>query len=215
VAASLALLVGFAITITWGGVSAAQSATEAEAVAARQIGWSIVLNTGETYANLPEAEAQQALRDLVTLLEVTSQPNAQALVSTTTEHDPVDLALRAFQRSVRQLTYNAKVQPVQSGSIQSAADAVAAAEADTNAIAQRRLPALFIFLILITAVLLAALQGICLVSKPRPWAALAWAGVVALSITVVLQMDSPFTGDISVNRESLADVAAWISSYGQ
>ena len=210
VAGSLALLIGFAITITWGGVSAAQAAVEAEAVAARQVAWAIILGPGEVADGLPADMAVQTLKDLTKFLNVSSAPDAHSIAAVVTEEDETDLALREFQRSARKLSYTSTVPPAQAASIQAAADALAAAEADSSAIAGRQLPNLFIVLILVTAVLLAALQGVSLVNKPRPWAALAWAGVVALSITVVLQMDSPFTGDISVSRQSLSNVAARI-----
>jgi hypothetical protein len=209
---TLALLIGFAITITWSGVSDAQIAIEAEAVSARQVAWSIIAGPGDVTDGLPREMAVQTLKDLTIFLNVSSAPDAHSIAAGLTEEDQTDLALRQFQRSARKLSYASTVAPAQAASIQSAADALAAAEADSSAIAGRQLPNLFIFLIFVTALLLAALQGVSLVKKPRPWAVFVWALIVALSITVVLQMDSPYTGDISVSRQSLSNVAARITA---
>jgi hypothetical protein len=211
IAGSLALLIGFAITITWGGISAGQSAVEAQAVAARQVGWNLELEREESSDQLAEALTATIVVDLVRLLREASAPEAYEQLSTPELRNGIDEALRRFQLSVRQLTYDPKISATQAASIQSAADSLAAAAADSLAIARRHLPDLLLVLILLNAALLSVLQGIALVNRRHPWGALAWAGIVALSITVVLQMDAPFSGAISVDRDSLSNVASWLS----
>lgn len=212
IAGSLALLIGFAITITWGGISAGQSAIESEAVAARQIGWAVQLESGEVANGLSEELTTTALTDLVAFLKTAAAPDAYDQLSTIESRNAMDEALRTFQLSVRQLSYDRAIPATQAASIQAASDSLAAAAADSLAIARRHLPDLLVALILLNAVLLSILQGIALVTRRHPWGALAWAGIVALSITVVLQMDAPFSGAISVDRDSLSNVASWVTA---
>ena len=89
----------------------------------------------------------------------------------------------------------------------SAAAALTAAQSKVTAVAQRTLPALLLVLIFISGGLLAVAMGTAAATVERPTLMYGWAFVGALSLALVLLLDYPFGGGISVNLEPVAQVA--------
>ena len=211
VSASLAFLIGFCITITWGGVSAGQSEVEATAAAAREIVWAQQLETPGTSGAISEADSGRLTEGLVAFLTALGTQDNAAFQNADVEVLPSMVALRAFERDVHRVITAKNVNPVQVSALESASIAMAAAHAEIIAISRRALPPMLTALVILNAVLLGMVMGMSMAGVRRPILMVAWCFVTALAICVVLQLDRPFDGSISVSLEPVSDVAYWIS----
>jgi len=92
----------------------------------------------------------------------------------------------------------------------SAAASLTAAQSKVTAVAQRSLPIILIALIVLSGALLAATVGMSALTVKPPYLMYAWAFLAAVSVAVVLMMDFPFSGGITVNLGPLRVAAGSI-----
>lgn len=191
-----AFLIGFAITMAWGAVSAGQDSVDAQSAAAQQLSWSS--------SNISDqAGAQRIQRDLVTYLEQSVTLDWKALASGTYGALPSAKAFSALQDTVHDVSYRAGAAVPEGSAMTTAAAALTAAQSKTVAVAQRSLPGILLTLIAVAGLLLAICFGIASADVERPVLTYAWAFVAALSVAVVLMLDAPFSGSITVSPEPL------------
>ena len=81
----------------------------------------------------------------------------------------------------------------------SAAASLTAAQSKVTAVAQRSLPTIVIVLIVLSGALLAATVGLSSLTVRPPYLMYAWALLAAVSVAVVLMLDFPFSGGITVD----------------
>ncbi len=200
---TLAFLIGFAVTITWGAMSAAQTSVEKVASSAQQISW--------LTENLQDrAEARVINRDLSQYLVTIANQDRAKLASGDMVQLPSFDELDTLERDVHLVGKSGTTANPESGPLLSAAANLTGAQADLNAVARRQLPAVVLWLLLFTATLSAAVMGIVAVKVRRPYLILGWAIVAATGISVVLSLYNPFDGTVSVDFQPLADAAARI-----
>ena len=82
-----------------------------------------------------------------------------------------------------------------------AAAALTAAQSKTVAVAQRSLPGILLTLIAVAGLSWRSASAFASADVERPVLTYAWAFVAALSVAVVLMLDAPFSGSITVSPE--------------
>ena len=89
----------------------------------------------------------------------------------------------------------------------SAAASLTAAQSKVTAVAQRSLPTILIALNPLSGSLLAATVGMSALTVKRPYLMYAWAFFAAVSLAVVLMIDFPFSGGVTVDLGPLSVAA--------
>lgn len=194
-AASFAFFVGFAITMTWGAVSAGQAAVEDQAARAQQLVW-VVGNISD------EEAAHSILEELHTYLVTAANQDGPHLAGGDTRNLPSTKPLDTLQDSIHGYAFGPdSADPEVSGLVDAAADLNAAA-ASVSAVARRSLPPLVAVLLLVAGGLLAAIMGVSTAMISRPLFLPVWCLLPALAITVI-----PGPGGIEVDLSPLLVVA--------
>lgn len=198
--ATFAFLVGFAITMTWGAISAGQDAVDLQASSAQQVSWAS--------ANIADqAGAAEVNARLSAYLDIAVNDDAPALADGQFVVLPSAESFDKLQDSVHTVAYRGGNSVPEASGMVSAAASLTAARSKMVAVAERSLPTLVIVLILLSGALLAIGMGISASIVPRPTLMYGWAFVAGLSLSVVLLLDYPFGGGLAVNVEPLAAVA--------
>jgi hypothetical protein len=197
---TFAFLVGFAITITWSAVGAGQDAVDLQASSAQQLSWA-------TNAIEDQAGAAEVNGNLRNYLDTVVNKDGPALADGNFSALPSAKTFDTLQNSVHQVaSRHGNSDPVASGMV-SAAASLTAAQSKVTAVAQRSLPTILIALILVSGSLLAATVGVSALTVERPYLTYAWAFLAAVSLAVVLMIDFPFSGGITVNLGPLSVAA--------
>jgi hypothetical protein len=199
--ATFAFLVGFAITITWSAVGAGQDAVDLQASSAQQLSWA----AGEIQDKAGAAEVNGNLR---TYLDTVVSKDGPALADGDFSALPSAETFDTLQNSVHRVA-SGNTDPVASGMV-SAAASLTAAQSKVTAVAQRSLPTILIALIVLSGALLAATVGMSALTVKPPYLMYAWAFLAAVSVAVVLMIDFPFSGGVTVNLGPLSVAAASI-----
>ncbi len=198
---TLAFLIGFAVTITWGTMSAAQDSIEKVAASAQQISW-LSENLQDT------ADSRVINQDLSRYLTTIANEDRPKLASEDIVQLPSFDYLDKVEQDVHRIgVKGARVNP-ETSPLLTAAAALTGAQADLNALARRQLPPVVLWLLLFTAALSAAVMGIVAAKVRRPYLIIGWAMVAAIGISVVLSLYNPFAGTVSVDFQPLVDAAS-------
>lgn len=200
--ASFALLVGFSITITWSAVSAGQDAVDLQAGVAQQLSWAASAMQDQAGADV----INDNLRDFLnTVVRDDQRHLAEGNVSAL----PSDEIFDTLQNNVHRVASGqANADPVASGMV-SASASLTAAWSKVTSVAQRKLPAVLVALILASGLCLAAVVGMSALTVERPFLMYLSALISAMSIAAVLITDFPFIG-IGVNLAPLSVSASSI-----
>jgi len=200
VAAAFAFFVGFAITVTWGAVSAAQAAVEQQAASIQQMAWKI--------NNISNQAESAALRDkLGTYATTAANSDADFLIRGDTANLPSTVPLDRFEDALHIYAFGPNAKPQEVNSLVTAAATIGTNAATVSAVAQRALPGVLAVLLMITGVLVAVETGIATLTSKRPVVFLVWGLIPALSISVVLALAFPFAPRIGVSLAPLHTVA--------
>lgn len=185
-AATFAFFVGFAISICWGAVSAAQSAVEQQATAVTQMDWEL--------RNIPDAGVSGELRNkLRNFVEAAANQDSGYLARGVTVDLPSTVPLEEFETALR--TYaDKKPDSRESGRLITAASTVVSSSSSVASVANRALPQPMMGLLLLVGFLVSAAMGISTVTYGRRSMifVFVWCLVPALSLTVVLALAYPF-----------------------
>lgn len=185
-AATFAFFIGFAISISWGAVSAAQSAVEQQATAVTQMDWEL--------RNMKDASQSGPLRDkLRNFVEIAAEQDTGFLARGVTIGLPSAVPLEEFETAVR--TYADKqTDSREADRLTSSAWALVSSSAAVASVANRALPQALMALLMLVAVLVSVAMGISTVTYGRRSMVFVavWCLVPALSITVVLALAYPF-----------------------
>ena len=204
-AATFAFFVGFAITVTWGAVSAGQAAVEQQAASVQQMAWKL--------NNIPDRVASTALMDKLSVYVATAaNADDEFLVRGDTANLPSAGPLDRFQDALHTYAFGPNAKPQEVNSLVTAAAAVGTSSAMVAAVAKRTLPDVLAALLLITGILVAVVMGITTVTSRRPVLFFVWCLIPALSITVVIALAYPFAHRIGVNLAPLQSVAQQLAS---
>jgi hypothetical protein len=199
--ATFAFLIGFAITITWSAVGAGQDAVDLQASSAQQLSWA----AGEIQDKAGAAEVNNNLR---TYLQTVVSKDGPALADGDFSALPSADTFDTLQNSVHKVA-SGNTDPVASGMVAAAAS-LTAAQSKVTAVAQRSLPTILLALIVLSGALLAATVGMSALTVKPPYLMYAWAFLAAVSVAVVLMIDFPFSGGVTVNLGPLSVAAASI-----
>lgn len=200
IGATFAFLVGFAITMAWGAVNSGQDAIDSLAASSQQLSWSSG-NIADTRG------AAQINADLTAYLNAFVARDGAALADGEVTPLPTAAEFGKLQDDVHSVAYRSGDSVPEASGMVSAAAALTAAQSKVTAVAQRTLLALLLVLIFISGGLLAVAMGTAAATVERPTLMYGWAFVGALSLALVLLLDYPFGGGISVNLEPVAQVA--------
>lgn len=185
-AATFALFVGFAISICWGAVSAAQNAVEQQSSAIAQMAWEL--------RDIPDQAQSKALLDkLQAYASAAADQDVDFLARGVTTNLPSAVPLDQFETALR--TYLDK-QPEgwQASRLAGASSALVSSSASVAAVANRALPQPLSALLFIVGILVSIAMGISTVTYGRRSMVFVsvWCLVPALSLTVVLALAYPF-----------------------
>lgn len=185
-AATFAFFIGFAISISWGAVSAAQSAVEQQTSAIQQASWEI--------RNMPNTTESAILMDkLRTYVSAAADLDAGFLARGVSIGLPSAVPLDDLETALR--TYTDKRPDSREASRLSAvSSSLVSSSASVAAVANRALPQALIALLMLVAILVSASMGISTVTYGRRSMVFVgvWCLVPALSLTVVLALAYPF-----------------------
>lgn len=185
-AATFAFFVGFAISISWGAVTATQSAVEQQATAVSQMDWEL--------RNIDDASQSGALRDkLRTFVDIAVNQDTGFLADGVTFGLPSTVSLEEFETALTAYT-DKKPDSRESIRLTNAASALVSSSAAVASVANRVLPQPLAGLIFLVAVLVSIAMGISTVtygSRSMIFVGV-WCLVPALSLTVVLAVAYPF-----------------------
>ena len=185
VAATFAFFVGFAITVTWGAVSAAQTAVEHQAAAVRQMAREIDNITDRTRA----AELTAQLRSYVT---TAANEDAGPLARGTIGALPSAAPLNRFEDAVNDYAYGPAAIERETAGLSAAVSTLGNSAATVAAVASRAIPGPLAMLLLIVGALAAIVMGITTVAYRRPVLIFVWCLIPAMSIAVVAGLAYPF-----------------------
>jgi hypothetical protein len=190
--ATFAFLIGFAITITWSAVGAGQDAIDLQASSAQQLSWAASEIQDKGSADEVNGNLRNFLRTVV-------NKDGPALADGDFSALPSAESFDTLQNSVHRVAAGqGNADPVASGMV-SAAASLTAAQSKVTAVAQRSLPTILIALIVLSGALLAATVGMSALTVRPPYLMYAWAFLAAVSLAVVVMIDFPFSGAITVN----------------
>lgn len=185
-AATFAFFVGFAISISWGAVSAAQSAVEQQTSAIQQASWEI--------RNIADPAQSTVLMDkLRTYVSAAAGLDAGFLARGVSIDLPSAVPLEDLETALR--TYADKQPDSREASrLSTVASSLVSASASVAAVANRALPQPLMALLLLVAILVSASMGISTVTYGRRSMVFVgvWCLVPAMSLTVVLALAYPF-----------------------
>lgn len=208
VGTTLAFLIGFAVSITWGTMSAAQVAIEQVASSSQQLSW-LTLNLND------QARANAINEDVVRYLNTIVEQDRKVLPSGDIVELPSFNALDQLERQIHQAAQGGSAVNPEVGPMLSAAAALTGSQAQLNAVARRQLPSVVMWLLLFTATLSAAVMGIVATKVRRPYLIVGWAFVAAIGIAVVLSLYSPFAGTVAVDFQPISDASQRIQDGQQ
>lgn len=200
IGATFAFLVGFAATMTWSAINAGQEAVDSESTSAQQLVWA-------TKSISDKAGAAEIVGNLDRYLTVAVTEDAAFFARGQTTNLPSAAAFDTLQHSVHNVAYNRGTTAPEAGAMTSAAAALTAAQAKVSAVAQRSLPPLMIGLLITSGALLAVAMGVSAAGVVRPYLMYGWAFVSAIALAVILTLDVPFRGAITVNLAPLSQLA--------
>lgn len=186
VAATFAFFVGFAISISWGAVSAGQNAVEQQAAAIQQMAWEL--------RNIPDqAQSSALLGKLRSYATTAADQDDTFLARGVTVGLPSAAPLEEFETAL-QVYLADKPGLAGSDSLLTAASKLVSSSATVSAVASRVLPKPLISLLFIVAVLVSVVMGVSTVTYGRPSLVFVWVWclIPALSLTVVLALAYPF-----------------------
>lgn len=199
-AASFAFFTGVAISMTWGALSSAQSAVEDLTAKSEQVGWAI--------GNITDQEEAENLQQyLNAYLQSVIGPDRAYLAAGSTADLPSDQTMDKMQDAIHAFAYAPRTPNSESTALVSSAQALGTSNATFAAVAERAMPGLMALLLLVTATLLSITVGLSSISIQRPFLAVLWCFLIALSISLVFALDHPFGGDVTVNLQPLIDYA--------
>lgn len=187
VSATFALFVGFAISISWGAVNAAQTAVERQAADVQRMSWEI--------RNIPDPAAVSALGDkLLVYARAAADDDARFLALGRIGDLPSAAALDNFEDAVRAYASGPGAAPAVGPGLVSAASSLVSSSAGVAAVASRAIPRPMVALLFIVAVLVTIILGVTTVTSGRASMIFIciWCIIPALSIAVVLALAFPF-----------------------
>lgn len=205
VAATFAFFVGFAISASWGAVTAAQSAVEQQATAVHQMAWELNNITDRT-------QSAALLEKLKVYATAVADQDAAALRKGDTSHMPSAVPLDQFENALHAYAYGPNAAERQATPLISAASAVSTSGAAVEAVANRALPRPLIILLMVVGVLSSILMGISTVSYSRPSLIFIWCLIPAVSITTVVALAYPFALRSGVTLAPMRTVAEQLAS---
>ncbi len=205
---TLAFLIGFAVTITWGTMTGAQSSVEKVASSAQQISW--------LTENIEDARDARVINEDLSgyLKTIVNQDHAKLAPGDIVQLPSFDY-LDKLEKDVHRIGKAGSKAIPESGSLLSSAATLTGGQAELNALARRQLPSVVLWLLFFTAALSAAVMGIVATKVKRPYLILGWALVAAIGISVVLSLYNPFDGTVSVDFQPLIDAAERITPMAQ
>lgn len=199
-AATFAFFVGFAINVTWSGVSAGQAAVEQHAAALKQMSWSI---------NAMQDRAESALltEKLHAYAMAVANDDRADLASGDASDLPSDAALERFSEAVHAYAFKHSTAGPEVSSLLREAAAVSGTSAQVSAVAQRNPPRILVALLMVSGAIVAGVMGITTVASRFPALLVVWCLIPALSITVVIALIYPFARPIGVDLAPINTVA--------
>lgn len=200
VAATFAFFVGFAISASWGAVTAGQVAVEQQATAVHQMAWEL--------NNIADRAVSRALLDKLKVYAATvAGEDAGFLVRGDTDHLPSAVPLDQFENALLAYAYGPDVPDRQASTLISAASTVSSSAAAVEAVGNRALPGPLAALLVVVGVLSSILMGISTVTYSRPSLIFLWCLIPAVSITTVVALAYPFGTRSGVNLLPMRTVA--------
>lgn len=187
VSATFALFVGFAISMCWGAVTAAQNAAEQQAAAVLQMAWEL--------RSIPDQSQATLLTDKLTRYAVaTAEVDGGFLARGRTADLPSAAALKDFENALNGYVCGPGSVAGAAGGLPATASKLVASAATVSAVANRALPRPLANLLACVSVLVTIVLGITTVSSGRSSMLFVyvWCLIPALSLTVVLALAFPF-----------------------
>ena len=185
VSATFAFFIGFAISISWGAVTAGQNAVEQQSAAIHQMAWEL--------RNIPDKTASAALMGKLTTYATTAADQDAAFLARGVTTDlPSAAALNDFEDALN--AYAGGPGSARAAALVSGASDVVSSSAAVAAVANRSLPQPLATLLLVVAVLVTIVMGVSTVTKGRTsmMFVYVWCLIPALSLTVVMALAYPF-----------------------
>lgn len=204
VGATFGFFVGFAITVAWGGVSAAQTAVEHQAAAVKQM--------SRELGNIADPARSAALTEQLRAYATAAVTEDAALLRRGQATGlPSAALLDRFEDAALAYAYAPGTPDREATGLTSAVSTLETSAATVAAVANRGLPAPLGALIVIVGALAAVLTGVTTVAYRRPFLIFVWSLIPAISIAVVAGLAFPFAVRTGF---PLASLQAVVQSFG-
>ncbi len=200
VSATFAFFIGFAISISWGAVTAGQNAVEQQSAAIQQMAWEL--------KNIPDKPTSATLTGKLAAYATTAaNDDARFLARGEATDLPSAAALNDFEDALN--AYAAGPGSARAGGLVDGVSRLVSSSATVAAVANRALPGPLAALLLVVAVLVTIVMGISTVNKGRTSMLFVyvWCLIPALSLTVVMALAYPFALRSGVTLAPLRAVA--------
>lgn len=185
VSATFAFFVGFAISLSWGAVNAAQNAVEHQSAAIHQMAWEL--------RNIPDQAQSAVLMDKLAAYAVSAAgDDAPRLARGQTADLPSAAALESFEDAL--IAYVSGPGAKDADGLRASASSMVSSAASVAAVANRALPRPLAVLLAAVAVLVTIVLGITTVTSGRSSVLFVyvWCVIPALSLTVIWALAFPF-----------------------
>lgn len=185
VAATFAFLIGFAISMSWGAVTAGQSAVERQSTAIQEAAWHL--------RNIPDPAASAALTDrLRAYAHTAAHDDPTFLARGQTTDLPSTPALEAFDDAVQ--SYVTSPAGKSDTTLTSSVSALASSSAAVAAVGSRSLPRPLGALLVVVGVVVTTMVGISTIARGRRTTVFiyVWCLIPAVSLGVVAALAFPF-----------------------
>lgn len=187
ISATFAFFIGFAISISWGAVTAGQNAVEQQAAAIHQMAWEI--------RNIPDSTASAALMEKLKAYASTAAGQDDDLLARgETTNLPSAAVLESFEDSLTGYVYGPGSGVKGAPNLLTTASNLVSSAAAVSAVANRSLPRPLAALLFVVGVVVTVILGITTVTSGRSSTIFIyiWCLIPALSLTVVLALAFPF-----------------------
>lgn len=208
VSATFAFFIGFAISICWGAVTAAQNAVEQQAADVQRMSWEI--------RDIPDNAVSSALGDkLAVFARAAADEDSRFLASGNTLNLPSAAALDSFEDAVKAYASGPGVGGA-GPTLLSAASSLVASSAGVSAVATRAVPRPLVALLFIVAMLVTIILGVTTVTSGRASMIFIyiWCLIPALSLAVVLVLAFPFALRSGMTLAPMRAAAHSVAGHG-
>ncbi len=200
-ATGLFVLIGFATTMSWNTYTAAQSAIDAQFVAADEL-----IVAVEALPNTQQRD--EILESLAQYLDTLIAQDIEHFRENEDFPAPSRDSIGDLQRAASAVVVNPVAsQTIQIDLIEDAVKELAKQRGVVLSVSNRVLPNVMMALIMLSTLFVAIFMGASLSDEDRPWLLFGWVFVLTLALAVMVWIAHPFAAPLGIDLSALENLA--------